>query len=115
MSLHPRDRGFATAWCFVLLVSTLLASAPASAQKWQHPAPDLATLIGEELEFRLSWQGITAANARLEVIDSGEGKIEFRATARTVGLAHLLYPVRSQIRSTSEIAGFRSVSYIKDG
>ena len=86
-----------------------------AAQTWQYPAPDLATLIGERLEFRLSWQGITAANAELEVVDAGEGKIEFRATARTVGLAHLLYPVRSQIRSTSRIAGFRPVTYVKDG
>ena len=81
----------------------------------EKPPPKLESLVGERLEFRLKWQGISAADAVLEVLDGGDGQIIFRATARTVGIVALLYPVNSQINSTAEIAGFRAVSYVKSG
>ena len=92
----------------------LLSAVPAVA--WESPPPDLATLVGERLEFRLKWQGIPAADAVLEVADGGDGKILFTASAhhaqscaidnsarwcqcsmkpmissRTSGLAHLFF------------------------
>jgi hypothetical protein len=79
------------------------------------PAPKLHDLVGERLEFRLKWQGISAADATLEVFDGEQGQVLFRATARTVGLADLLYPVRSQIDSTVWIDGFLADKYIKTG
>ncbi len=115
MARRPRERSIARilpGWAVALW---FLAIVPCAGQSWQHSPPELTSLVGERLEFRLKWQGITAADASLEVLDDGEGKIQFRATAKTVGLADLLYPVRSQIRSTVWIAGFRAISYVKDG
>jgi len=82
---------------------------------WTKPPPDLATLVGERLEFRLKWQGIPAADATLEVADGGDGRILFKATAKTVGLADFLYPVESRIVSTARLDGFRAERYLKDG
>jgi hypothetical protein len=79
------------------------------------PAPKLRDLVGERLEFRLKWQGISAADATLEVFGGEQGQVLFRATARTIGLADLLYPVRSQIDSTVWIDGFLADRYIKTG
>lgn len=81
----------------------------------EYPPPDLADLVGERLEFRLKWQGISAADATLEVMGGEKGQILFRATARTVGLADFLYPVRSQIDSTVWLDGFRAEKYVKTG
>jgi len=86
-----------------------------SAVAWENLPPDLASLVGERLEFRLKWQGIPAADATLEVADGGDGRILFKATAKTVGLADFLYPVESQIVSTALIDGFRAERYVKDG
>jgi len=94
------------------LISLLVA---ATGVAWEDPPPDLSTLVGERLEFRLKWQGIPAADAILEVMDGGEGRIQFKATARTVGLANFLYPVESQIVSTARLDGFRAERYVKDG
>lgn len=90
-----------------------LMVAPAGA--WVKPPPDLTALAGERLEFRLKWQGIPAADATLEVVDGGAGRIEFKATAKTVGLADFLYPVESRIVSTALVDGFRAERYVKDG
>lgn len=98
-----------------LVGALLLWVTVAPAQAWVKPAPDLASLVGERLEFKLKWQGIPAANATLEVIDGGEGRIQFKATARTIGLADFLYPVESRIVSTARIEGFRAEHYVKDG
>lgn len=100
---------FSTYWAVVLLLGV---GPSVSAEK---PPPKLDSLVGERLTFRLSWQGIPAADAVLEVLDGGDGQIIFRATAKTVGIVNLLYPVNSQIDSTAEIAGFRAVSYVKSG
>jgi len=86
-----------------------------SSMAWVEPPPDLATLVGERLEFRLKWQGIPAADATLEVEDGGDGRILFKATAKTVGLADFLYPVESRIVSTALVDGFRAERYVKDG
>lgn len=81
----------------------------------QLPAPELGDLVGERLEFRLKWQGISAADATLEVFAADKGQVLFRATARTVGLADFLYPVRSQIDSTVWVEGFQAERYVKTG
>lgn len=94
-------------------VSLLLGVGPLSSA--EKPPPELLSLVGERLEFRLSWQGIPAADASLEVFDGGNGEILFRATAKTIGIADLLYPVNSRIDSTAKIAGFRAVRYVKSG
>lgn len=86
-----------------------------SAVAWVEPPPDLGALVGERLEFRLKWQGIPAADATLEVEDGGEGRILFKATAKTVGLANFLYPVESRIVSTARLDGFQAERYVKDG
>ena len=100
-----------------LLVIWALAThlAAASVVAWDTPAPDLASLVGERLEFRLRWQGISAADAVLEVLDGGDGRILFKATAKTVGIANFLYPVESQIISTNRLEGFEAERYVKDG
>ena len=104
---ESRHRVLVGALAFLGSVAPMLA--------WVEPAPDLASLVGERLEFRLKWQGIPAANATLEVMDGGEGRIQFKATARTIGLADFLYPVESRIVSTARIDGFRAERYVKDG
>lgn len=96
------------------LVLSLLALPQVIAGE-EYPPPDLADLVGERLEFRLKWQGISAADATLEVMGGEKGQILFRATARTVGLADFLYPVRSQIDSTVWLDGFRAEKYVKTG
>lgn len=93
----------------------LLLALPAASSTWGSPPPDLATLVGERLEFRLKWQGIPAADATLEVADGGEGRILFKATAKTIGLANFLYPVESRIVSTARVDGFEAERYVKDG
>ena len=89
--------------------------AAAAINATDYPAPELGDLVGERLEFRLKWQGISAADATLEVIGGEEGQIIFRATARTIGLADFLYPVRSQIDSTVWINGFLAERSVKTG
>ena len=96
------------------LVLSLLALPRVTAGA-DYPPPELADLVGERLEFRLKWQGISAADATLEVMGGEKGQILFRATARTVGLADFLYPVRSQIDSTVWLDGFRAEKYVKTG
>lgn len=98
------------AQCAILL---FLSAVPAVA--WESPPPDLATLVGERLEFRLKWQGIPAADAVLEVVDGGDGKILFTASAKTIGIANFLYPVESRIVSTVRLEGFEAERYVKDG
>ena len=97
----------------VLVLVVLVLPLPVVAA--DHPPPELVDLVGERLEFRLKWQGISAADATLEVMGGDKGQILFRATARTVGLADFLYPVRSQIDSTVWIDGFRAERYVKTG
>jgi hypothetical protein len=91
----------------------LVVAAPATA--WVSPPPDITTLVGERLEFRLKWQGIPAADATLEVAAGDDGRILFKATAKTIGLANLLYPVESRIVSTVRVEGFEAEKYFKDG
>jgi hypothetical protein len=96
-------------------VALIALSTAVSADAWMKPPPDLGALVGERLEFRLKWQGIPAADATLEVVDGGEGRILFKAKAKTVGLANFLYPVESRIVSTARLDGFRAERYVKDG
>ena len=93
----------------------LLHMVAVSAEAWEKPPPDLSTLVGEHLKFRLKWQGIPAADAILEVVEGGDGRILFKATARTVGIANFLYPVESRIVSTVRVDGFQAERYLKDG
>jgi len=103
------------AWRWLYAAALIALMTAASAAAWLKPPPDLGTLVGERLEFRLKWQGIPAADATLEVEDGGEGRILFKATAKTVGLANFLYPVESRIVSTARLDGFRAERYVKDG
>ena len=96
-------------------VALIALSTAVSADAWMEPPPDLGALVGERLEFRLKWQGISAADATLEVVEGGDGRILFQATAKTVGLANLLYPVESRIVSTVRLDGFQAERYRKDG
>ena len=98
-----------------LVLALVMLGLPLVVVAADHPPPELADLVGERLEFRLKWQGISAADATLEVMGGDKGQILFRATARTVGLADFLYPVRSQIDSTVWIDGFRAERYVKTG
>ncbi len=103
----------------IRLASTLLALmgtvCSAAVAAWVDSPPDLESLIGEQLKFRLKWQGIPAADATLAVEDGGNGRILFKATAKTIGLADFLYPVESRIVSTARIDGFEAERYVKDG
>lgn len=96
-------------------VALLLGMTAVSAEPWKTPPPDLSTLVGERLEFRLKWQGISAADAILEVVEGRDGRILFKATAKTVGIANFLYPVESRIVSTVRLDGFQAERYVKDG
>ena len=112
--ITPTGQGLSLVTATLMLLGVLVPSAlyPVSVYP---PGPELTDLVGERLEFRLKWQGITAASATLEVLGGEEGQVLFRATARTVGLADFLYPVRSQIDSTVWIDGFRAERYVKTG
>jgi hypothetical protein len=100
----------------MLLVLLVSGAAPVEAPRvWGKRPPNPRSLVGEHLEFRLKWQGIPAADATLEVVDGGDGRIVFRATATTIGVADLLYPVRSKIESTALLSGLRVERYVQDG
>lgn len=94
-----------------MLALVLLGSGGAAA--WEPEPPELASLAGERLEFRLRWGVITAAEATLEVEALPSGELLFRATARTVPFLDVIYPVRDLVESNVRLPGPRAKHYYK--
>jgi hypothetical protein len=73
---------------------------------------------GEKLVYRLSWGGIPAGEATLEVLpQTTVGCTQAQhvvLSARTVGIVDLIYRVRTRIESFFDLAGQRSLLYVKD-
>jgi hypothetical protein len=77
------------------------------------PAPGLAKLAGERLEYRVRWGALPVARAALEVAAGEEGTIVLRAEAKSRGWVDLVYPVRDRVESTVLAAELRPLRYAK--
>lgn len=135
------NRGIkARRWTLVwpLMVCVLLAGAPAFvapascrhfsaplSEAQPHPAgadQALAFRIGEKLSYRISWAALmTAATAELAVSEKrafyGHEAWHFRALARTVDAARLLYQLDNQFDSYADsatLASFRYEAYLRE-
>ena len=75
--------------------------------------PSLPSLAGEHLEFQIRWGVIPAGEASLRVIDAGDGRLTFRAEARSLPYIDTIYPVRDLIESTLLLDGSRVLRYFK--
>lgn len=75
--------------------------------------PGLPSLVGENLEFRIRWGVVPAGEASLRVIDAGDGRLTFRAEARSLPYIDTIYPVRDTIESTLLLDGSRVLRYFK--
>jgi hypothetical protein len=79
------------------------------------PPPTPSALIGERLEFSVRWGILRVASAVLEVEGGEDGRITFRATARTRSIVEALYPVRDLVESTVWLPDMRVDHYLKKG
>jgi hypothetical protein len=75
--------------------------------------PSLSSLAGENLQFRVLWGFIPAGEASLRVIDAGDGRITFRAEARSLPYIDTVYPVRDTIESTLLVEGSKVLRFYK--
>lgn len=98
-----------------LLISLLLPSVAAPLLADWDQAPALESLVGEKLDFKLKWGIITAATARLEVLQKEDGSIVVRASARTVPFLDSIYPVRETVESRLSLPDHRVQRYFKSG
>ena len=98
-----------------LLIALLLPLVATSALADWDQAPALDSLVGEKLDFKLKWGIITAARARLEVLERADGSIVVRASARTVPFLDSIYPVRETVESRFSMPENRVQRYFKSG
>lgn len=105
----PRRRALA----LVLLLGAGLAHPCLAADPPPPPTP--SSLIGERLEYSVRWSGLQVAKAVLEVESNGDGRITFRATARTTSIVEAIYPVRDMVESTVWLPDLRVERYLKQG
>ena len=98
---------------FLIALLLPLGAVPTLAD-WDR-APELESLVGEKLDFKLKWGIITAATARLEVLRKQDGSIVVRASARTVPFLDSIYPVRETVESRLSLPGYRVERYFKSG
>ena len=99
---------------YLLVVLLLGLVAGPSLADWTE-APALDSLVGERLNFKLKWGIISAASARLEVLERADGAIIVRASARTVPFLDALYPVRETVESALSPPDMRVQRYFKSG
>lgn len=109
-SIAPAGYGGSMVHLVAVFLILLWVVAPAGAFG---PPPQLASLVGERLDFRVRWGVIPAADASLEVEAAGDGRITLRATARTLPYIDTVYPVRSRIESTAYPPDVRVSRYFK--
>lgn len=99
---------------YILLALLLALVATPSMADWQQ-APALDSLVGERLDFTLKWGIISAAKARLEILEREDGAIILRASARTIPFLDAIYPVRETVESAVTPPDMRVQRYIKSG
>jgi len=108
-------RGFPGRLALVIVLLTGVGLAAPTLANDAPPPPTPSALIGERLEFSVRWGLLRVASAVLEVEGGEDGRITFRATARTRSIVEALYPVRDMVESTVWLPDMRVDRYLKQG